>query len=135
MLRLMTLLIAALLAFAACGADTPSTTSTPATTAPTGEEAPAYIDSVEFIFLESYPVQVRAIVSGNLPTPCHTADWRIGETGAEGSVTLAVFSTLADPDAVCIQVLEPFEITVDIGDFETGEHLLVVNGVDYPFTI
>ena len=46
-----------------------------------------------------------------------------------------MLSTLTDPDAVCIQVLEPFEITVDIGDFETGEYLLAVNGVDYAFTI
>ncbi len=129
MFRLTAILIAVLLAFAACGDDTPSTTL------PTGPEDPAYVESVELVFLESYPVQVWAIVTGNLPTPCHTADWRVGETEADGSVTLEVFSTVDDPDTACILVLEPFEITADIGAFVTGEYVLVVNGVDYPFTI
>lgn len=116
---------------------TPSTTSstTPSTTLLGDPRGPVYVDSVELVFMESYPVQVRAIVAGNLPTPCHTADWRVGETGADGSVTLEVFSTVDDPETACIQVLEPFKITADIGSFTTGQYLLVVNGVDYPFTI
>ncbi len=116
---------------------TSSTTSStkPSTTLLGDPRGPVYVDSVELVFMESYPVQVRAIVAGNLPTPCHTADWRVGETGADGSVTLEVFSTVDDPETACIQVLEPFEITADIGSFTTGQYLLVVNGVDYPFTI
>ena len=45
-----------------------------------------------------------------------------------------MFSTV-DLDAVCTQVLQPFEQSIDVGSFTSGSYVLVVNGVDYPFTI
>ena len=93
---------------------------------------PAFVEDVEFVFLESYPVQIRAIVRGSLPTPCHELVWNLEPTdgGAEVEIGSAV-----DPGAVCAEVLEPFEVTIDVGSFETGEYTLIVNGESYPFTI
>jgi hypothetical protein len=119
------------------GPDTPDDgdqTTTTRPPVPGGLRGAAYVDSVEILLLESWPVQVRALVKGSLPTPCHTLAWDRSGPDAEGRITLDVYST-ADPGAVCIQVLEPFEQSIDVGSFTTGSFALVVNGVEYPFTI
>ena len=95
---------------------------------------PVYVDSVELLLLESYPVQVRARLQGALPTPCHRLAWDLSAPDARGRITLDVYST-ADPGIACIQVLEPFEQVIDVGSFTSGSYVLVVNGVEYPFTI
>jgi len=100
-----------------------------------GGSTPSYVDEVELLLMESWPVQVRAIVRGHLPTPCHTLGWLLGDPDADGRIQLDVFSTPPGDDVACIQVLEPFEESIDIGSFETGDYLLVVNGVEYRFTI
>lgn len=92
----------------------------------------AYVEDVELAFLESYPVQVRATITGNLPTPCHTVRSDLEEDG--DTIVLEVTSTY-DPTASCVQVLEPFEITVDVGSLESGSYTLMVNGEAYPFEI
>ncbi len=83
----------------------------PTTTLPTDPGAvrgPVYIDSVDLLLLESWPVQVRASIKGSLPTPCHRLAWDLSGPDAQGRITLDIYST-ADPDGICIQVLEPFE--------------------------
>jgi hypothetical protein len=125
-MKTITLIIALLILVAtACGDDQPADTTT--------IRSEAYVESVDLQFLESYPVQVRAIISGNLPTPCHRIGW---EFDALSSVAPAVivYSTV-EPDAMCAEVLEPFEITIDLGSFETGDHVAVINGATHPFTI
>lgn len=94
---------------------------------------PAFVEDVEFVFLESYPVQVRATITGNVPTPCHTAEASVADP-VDGRIVVEVTSA-APADQMCAQVLEPFELTVDVGDFETGDYAVVIDGVEYPFTI
>jgi len=93
---------------------------------------PAFIDDVELLMLESYPVQVGAVVRGTLPDPCHQLEWKLSASGDR--IDVEVFSTF-EVGLDCIAVVEEFEATIDIGDFENGEYLLVVNGVEYPFQI
>ncbi len=127
-LAIMTVLVA--LAASACwpfdtdtaDSDEPTPSTTPVVS------GPAFVEDVEFIFMESYPVQVRAIVTGNLPTPCHEVVWSLDGTDLE-------ISSAVDPGAVCAEVLEPFEVTIDVGSFESGDYTLTVNGEAYPFTI
>ena len=106
----------------------------PTTTLPIAGRLPVYIDSVEVLLLESWPVQVNVIIRGSLPTPCYALGWDLGEPDAGGRIVLSVFSTV-DMDEACIQVLQPFEWTIDVGSFTTGSYVLVVNGLEYPFTI
>lgn len=124
----------AVLLIAACGNDQgPASTTEPADPGESVARGEAFVESVEFLFLESYPVQVRAIVTGNVPTPCHQPAWEVGDVEG-GRVEVTVYSTY-NPDRVCAQVLEPFEATLPVGSFETGGYVLELNGVEYPFTI
>ncbi len=131
------------------GASQPSTTA-PTTTSPDtptdsgqsttttvpvgGVKGEAFVDAVDLLFLESYPVQVHASIRGSLPTPCHTLDWTLGQPDPGGRISLDVYSRY-DPAQVCAQVLQPFEETISIGAFTSGSYVLVVNGVEYPFDI
>lgn len=119
------LLVVALVAGACRDEETPAGS--------TDDRSPVFVDSVEFLYLESYPVQVRAIVRGNLPTPCHELHWDFDTTAAVAP-TIVLYSTV-DPDVVCAQVLEPFEETIDLGSFETGQYVLQIGESTYPFEI
>lgn len=110
----------------------PTTTTRP--DGPGATRGPAYVDSVQLLFLESWPVQVRAVVRGSLPTPCHRLGWDRSGPDASGRITLDVYSA-TEADVICAQVLEPFSQTIDLSSFVTGSYVLVVNGVEYPFTI
>jgi len=122
-----TLLLAVTVLLGACADDATETTT------PDGGD-PATITGVEFLYLESYPVQVRAVVTGELPTPCHVLDTDVAaaENGRIVAIALAVPPT---DDEVCAQVVEPFEITLDLGSFESGDYVFELNGTEYPFTI
>ena len=107
----------------------------PTTTLPIAGRLPVYLDSVGFRRLEA-PGRCRCTwCSGTLPTPCHTLAWDLGEPDADGRIVLSVFSTAGYLHAVCTQVLEPFEKSIPVGSFTSGSYVLVINGVDYPFTI
>ncbi|MGW8251179.1 MAG: hypothetical protein ACWGO1_11095 [Anaerolineales bacterium] len=81
----------------------------------------------EIILMESYPVQVSLKVSGMLPTPCHMP--RAEATGPDENNEIHVeMWTLTDPDAVCIQVLQPFETNIPLGSYETGSYTVFLNG-------
>jgi hypothetical protein len=74
------------------------------------------------------------VLRGNLPTPCSLLAWDLGEAGADGRIVLTAYSTV-DMDQVCTQVLQPFERSIPLGSFTSGDYVLVVNGVEYPFSI
>ena len=124
MRKIVVLAIALAVAATACG-DSASADDG----APEPQAGPAFVEDVEFVFMESYPVQVQAIIRGSLPTPCHEL---VVEQPADPIVDI---TSTVDPEVVCAQVLEPFEVTVFIGSYESGEHVLTVNGTEYPFTI
>lgn len=93
---------------------------------PAGSTAdPVYVDSVDIAYLESYPVQVHLVVRGSLPTPCHAAVWEVQDFGATIDVRLW---SLADPKQLCITVLEPFEVSIPLGSFETADMPVLLNG-------
>lgn len=104
-----------------------------ATTIPQGDRAE--IIEVEFLYLESLPVQVRAVVKGNLPTPCHGVSNTVPSTPVDGKIVVEVTVTPPAEGVVCAQVIEPFEITIDLGSFALGDWTLELNGVDYGFTV
>jgi hypothetical protein len=114
------------------GGDPTATTTPP--DVPSAVRGPVYVDSVNVLLLESYPVQVRALVKGNLPTPCHRLTWEVSGPDAQGRIILDISST-TDADAICIQVLEPFEQSIDVGSYTGGSFLLMVDGIEHPFTV
>jgi hypothetical protein len=87
----------------------------------------AYIDSADILTMESYPLQFAVVLMGNLPTPCHKLRVAYDQPDAENKIELEVYS-VADPNAVCAQMLEPFEQNIPLGSFPAGHYTVWVNG-------
>jgi hypothetical protein len=90
-----------------------------------GDPGPVYVDSVDILCLESFPVQVHLVVRGSLPTPCHEAIFEVQDLGDVIDVRLW---SLADADAICIQALEPFELVIPLGSYESADIPVSLNG-------
>lgn len=82
--------------------------------------------SADLSVLESFPIQVRVNVTGSLPTPCHELSWVENDDGS--TIEITVFSIEPGPEVTCIAVIEPFELTIDLGTFENESRDVVVNG-------
>lgn len=95
------------------------------TTAPSGTEGPVFVDTTDILQLESFPVQVRMVVKGSLPTPCHEARWEVDDGGAALRVRLWSSAPLGQD---CAQVLEPFEASIPLGSFASGTRIVLLNG-------
>lgn len=95
----------------------------------------AEVTEVEFLYLESLPVQVRAVVRGNLPTPCHSLSPSDPSEPANGKVIVELTLIAPPADISCAQVIEPYETTIDLGSFAAGNWTLILNGVEYSFTV
>jgi len=86
-----------------------------------------YLDSVDLLTMESYPLQFSLALTGNLPTPCNKLRVDVNPPDADNKIVVDVYSVSA-PDAVCIQMLEPFSANVPLGSFPPGHYTLWVNG-------
>jgi inhibitor of cysteine peptidase len=99
------------------------------------EEDLAPVESVEVMILESFPVQVRLLVAGNLPDGCtELDDWTVTRDDDTFSVTLPTTRT---EDAMCTQALVPYEVTIplDVAGLAAGTYTVDVNGVTAQFTL
>lgn len=86
-----------------------------------------YIDSVDLLTMESYPLQFSLVLKGYLPAPCHELRVVYNEPDADNRIDLEVYS-VADPAAVCAQMTQPFEQSVYLGSFPAGHYTVWVNG-------
>jgi hypothetical protein len=136
-MKRITALSVLLLGLAACagGPDTPTGAppTTPVTTAPSGLDSPVPAGWVESPFvptalylrvMESFPMQVRLDVSGDLPTPCHQPFWTVVDDGSVVAVTIV---SATAPDQVCAQVIEPVELSIPLGDY-VDSRVVTVDG-------
>jgi hypothetical protein len=95
------------------------------TTAPTSSTGPVSVESTEIRTLEGVPVQVRLVVEGSVPTPCHEVRWEVEDVG--WALDVGLWST-TDPAHLCDQVLEPFEASIPLGAFESATRVVLLNG-------
>jgi inhibitor of cysteine peptidase len=72
----------------------------------------AYIEMIDIVFLESFPLQVHAIIKGNLPDGCTTIQ-RHEVNREKNTFSIKVF-TQRPVDAICTQALVPFEYVVPL---------------------
>lgn len=91
------------------------------------ERGIAYIEDVEILLLESYPVQIRLLLTGNLPDPCHMLRAEAFPADDQNRIDVNVYSVF-DSGEMCIQVIEPFEATIPIGAYAEGTYSIWVNG-------
>jgi hypothetical protein len=95
----------------------------------------AQVQSVEIQNLKTEPVQVSAIVRGNLSESCATL------TGPQVSVvgnTIQVkVLSLSPTDRGCVQITTPFEqaVALDTATLTPGTYTVIANGVSAVFTI
>ena len=136
-MKTLTLALLAALVLAGCapdGGDGPTNNLTPGVPPIYGPRAgdenltrgEVFVDSVDILTMESYPLQFAAVLNGNLPTPCHQLRVVIREPDEQNAIRLEAYS-LMDPADVCAQVLEPFEQNVYLGSFPAGHYSLWVN--------
>ncbi len=96
---------------------------------PGGNFGVLYIDSVDALILESFPVQVNAVVRGNFADGCTTlADVQV--SGPENNVFTISMIANRNPEAMCTQALVPFEETVSlpVAGLPAGTYTIRVNG-------
>jgi len=86
-----------------------------------------FIEESGIVLLESYPVQVKLQLVGNLPTPCHELRAVVSLSEDGEGVEVELYS-LSDPDLMCTQVLEPFSASIPLGNYTEGSFTVWVNG-------
>jgi inhibitor of cysteine peptidase len=98
-------------------------------------EGPAKVNDIQIVVLESFPVQVNVVVHGEFPDSCT----EIGKvtTTREGSIFIVTIITRRASDAVCAQVITPFErvIALDVVGLKKGIYTVEVNGVRDTFEL
>ena len=94
----------------------------------------ASVDEIDILILESFPVQVQVIASGNLPDPCTEISEVLQER--EGDTFFITIKTYRPP-GLCIQVLAPFEeiISLEVYGLPAGTYTVDVNGVQDTFDL
>ncbi len=95
----------------------------------------ARVSEVRVQILESFPVQARAVVQGELPDGCTTIDSI--EQSREGNEFRVRILTARPAEAFCTQVLVHFEETIplEVRGLSAGEYRVVANGVSATFRI
>lgn len=94
----------------------------------------AVVKSIEILFLESFPLQVNAVIRGDLPDAGCT---RIAfvEQVREGNTFKLKLITTTDPLALCTQALTPFEevVPLDVHGLPAGTYTVEAGGVTQTF--
>ncbi len=86
-----------------------------------------YLDSIDLLVMESYPVQFSLSLSGNLPTPCSHLRVAVSPPDGQNQIMVDVYS-LAEKDIFCAEVLQPFSQNIPLGSYPTGHYTLLLNG-------
>lgn len=124
----LTILVALLAACSPAAPTQPSETPTN-TTDPNLEQGPVYINSVDLLVAESYPVQPRLHITGDLPTPCHQFRADVAAPNAQNQIHVTAYS-LSDPSLMCAQMLEPFDenVAIPMAGAADGSYSVYLNG-------
>ncbi|TES91436.1 MAG: hypothetical protein E3J88_02505 [Anaerolineales bacterium] len=90
---------------------------------------PVFIDDVQLLILESYPIQVMLNISGELPTPCHIFQADVSEPDEDNEIQVEVYSVVAEGE-VCIEVIQPFSenVSIPMAGKPDGVYTVWVNG-------
>lgn len=85
-----------------------------------------YLNKIDLPIRESFPPQVSLNLAGDLPTPCNQLRVDIAAPDQQNRIVANVYSVV-DPNQPCAQVLEPFEESINLGTFPTGQYTVWVN--------
>lgn len=119
---------------AACGpAAAPATPSPIVTEVPT-QASVAVVKSIEILFLESFPVQVHAVIRGDLPDAGCTTIASVDQV-REGNTFQLNLITTTDPLALCAPEATPFEeiVPLEVQGLPAGTYTVEAGGVTQTF--
>lgn len=106
---------------------------------PTGEpsEGGVFVNDVELMILESFPVQVRALIQGDLPDGCTSIRGIETERDVDARRFTVRIETTRDDEAICTQALVPFEesVELDVRGLPAGTYTVDVHGETATFTL
>ena len=116
----------------------PTSTPTPSPIA-TGTPPPtnmAVVQSVEIQILESQPLQVNAIVRGQLPNVSCTKISSVSQV-RDGNTFRLTLTTATDPLLPCAPALAPFEqiVPLDVSNLPPAKYTVNANGVEQTFEL
>ena len=96
----------------------------------------AVVQSLEVQILENSPLQVNAIVRGQLPDAGCTTISGVNQT-RDGNTIKLTLTTSTDPLALCTQSLTPFEqvIALDVSNLPPARYIVNINGIEQSFEL
>ncbi|MGA1823986.1 MAG: DUF333 domain-containing protein [bacterium] len=86
-----------------------------------------YLNETDILLLESFPVQVKLLIKGYLPTPCNKLRVTVSKPDDRNRIDVSLYS-LVDPETFCAQVLQSFDERVSLGSFKQGSFSVWING-------
>ncbi len=95
----------------------------------------AVVDAIDILILESFPVQIRAVLRGFVPDPCTEVVSVTAEF--EGNVFTLSVGTRRPTDAICIQVLTSYEVmaSLDVLGLPAGTYTVVAGEASATFEL
>ena len=95
----------------------------------------ANVNDIKILLLESFPVQIHAVARGEHPDSCTEVD-KVA-TRREGDTFFVTITTSRPADAMCAQVMTPFEevVALDVVGLKAGVYTVDVNGVRGTFEL
>src|SRR5215211_6335911 len=94
----------------------------------------AVVKSIEILFLESFPLQVHAVIRGDLPDAGCTTIASVEQVREENTFKLTLVTT-ADPLALCAPAPTPFEevVPLDVKNLPAGTYTVEAGGTEQTF--
>jgi hypothetical protein len=85
------------------------------------------VENSSVVVRESFPVQVSAILSGNLPNPCYHLRVVVTPANSQNEIKLVAYSVV-DPSLMCTMVIKQFSATIPLGSYAGGHFTVYANG-------
>lgn len=101
-----------------------------------GLEERVYVDSMDILIMESFPVQVSVQVFGNLPDGCTSIKSTRADLLSNDTFDVHIY-TSHPKDTMCTQALVPFEeiIPLEVEGLSAGTYSVKVYGLEATFTL
>jgi inhibitor of cysteine peptidase len=121
---------------AACAPNT--STPSPIVTEDPTQAGAAVVKSIDILLLESFPLQVNAVLRGDLPDAGCTTIASVDQI-QKGKTFHLTLVTTTDPLAICAQVLTPFEevVSLDVYGLPAGTYTVEADDIrsTFEFTV
>jgi len=101
-----------------------------------GYQQNVYVDSLQILIMESFPVQVMVNVAGNLPDGCTSIVGSKSVMVDDSTFELSIFTERPE-DMMCTMALVPFEesIRLEVEGLSAGTYIVKGFGLEESFTL